>query len=374
MIHLPDHFRFADPVWLWGIPLGILLLLLGFFLSRSRHSTLALGNPRLVALSPRFLTPDLLPWLLRLLALVLCLLGAARPQMGQKKVQEKAPVTDLFVDLDVSGSMITTDLKPNRITAAKQFLADFLDKVQGVRMGLTIFARFSFTQCPLTTDVQVVKQLLANVEPAPHSIKWDGTAMGDSLVSCLNRLKNGTPAKGGPDQPKETLLSKWLGSKEDPEDEDNGVPNRAIVLLTDGSNNCGAVDPIAAAKIAATQGVRVYAVGMGSNKSIPALYEYPDGHMGYVIDRRTNQIAMSEPADMNLLKQVASITGGKAYAATDNRAFQRVLDEIAQLEKREVTVTSHWEYNELASYFLLSAFALLALELLLGTTLLRTLP
>jgi Ca-activated chloride channel family protein len=372
MIPWPEHFRFADPVWLWGLPVGLLLWVAGYLHSRARHSTLAVGNPQLVSSAPGFLSPDLLPWFFRLLVVALCLLAAARPQMGQKKVEEKMPVTDLFVDLDVSGSMITADLKPNRISAAKQFLADFLDQVQGVRIGLTIFARFSFTQCPLTTDTQVVKQLLANVQPAPHSIKWDGTAIGDSLISCVNRLKNGGSTKDGAGKDQPTFLSKWLKTEDDQEEGDS--PNRAIVLLTDGSNNAGAVDPLAAAKIAASQGIRVYCVGMGATKSIPALYEYPDGHMGYVIDPRTNQIAMSEPADMNLMRQVASITGGKAFAATDNQTFRRVMAEIAQLEKREVRVTSHWDYNELAAYFLLAAFALLALDILLETTLLRTLP
>lgn len=372
MMHLPEHFRFADPIWLWGIPVGLLFWAAGYILSRARHSTLALGNSRLVAFSPGIFSLELIPWFLRVSVITLCLLGAARPQMGQKKVEEKMPVTDLFVDLDVSGSMVTTDLKPDRISAAKQFLADFLDKVQGVRVGLTIFARFSFTQCPLTTDVQVVKQLLANVEPAPHSIKWDGTAIGDSLVSCLNRLKNGGTTQENGDKPKETMLSKWFGN--DAEKEESGAPNRAIVLLTDGGNNCGAVDPIAAAKIAATQGIRIFAVGMGSQRSVPFLYRYPDGHMAPVIDPRTGQIMMTEAADMGLLNQIASITGGKAFAATDNRTFQKVLDEIARLEKREVTVTSHWEYNELASIFLLAAFCLLALDILLETTVLRSLP
>lgn len=368
----PHHFHFADPVWLWGLPTTLLVLALAYWHSRAQHTTLALGNPRLVAKAPGLLSPQLIPWVLRLTVMALCFLAAARPQMGQKKVEEKMPVTDLYVDLDVSGSMITNDLKPNRINAAKRFLADFLDKVQGVRVGLTIFARFSFTQCPLTTDVGVVKQLLANVEPAPHSIKWDGTAIGDSLVSCLNRLKNGSGKKGEEDQSKSSILAKWLGDAA-PKDEET-APNRAVVLLTDGSNNAGVVDPLTAARVAATQGVRIYTVGMGSQKSVPMLFEYPDGQLRYGIDPRTNQIMMSEPADMNLLREVARLTGGKAYAATDNQSFQKVLDDIARLEKREVSVTTHWDYNELAFYFLLAAFLLLALDLGLETTVLRTLP
>lgn len=283
------------------------------------------------------------------------------------------PVTDLYVALDVSGSMITPDLKPNRITAAKRLLAEFLDKIQNVRMGLTIFARVSFTQCPLTTDVGIVKQLLANVEPAPHSIKLDGTAIGDALVSCLNRLQNGTGKASDQTSAEPSVLAKWLGEKRLSGDTaDNN--NQAILLLTDGGNNAGIVDPLTAAKIAASRGIKIYTIGMGAKESVPALVEYPDGHLGYAIDQRTGKVYMSDPVDMGLLTEIARITGAKAYAATDNQTFHAILDEIARLEKRDVSVTTHWEYNELASYFLLAAFLILALDIGLETTVLRTLP
>ena len=369
----PEGFHFADPIWLYGLPLAFLALVLAHFHSRAKHSTLLVGNPRLVEWAPGFFSIQLIPWFLRLLAVCLCLIAAARPQSGQKKVEEKMPVTDLFVALDVSGSMVTNDLKPNRITAAKHFLSEFLDKIQNVRMGLTIFARISFTQCPLTNDVGIVKQLLANVEPAPHSIKLDGTAIGDALVSCLNRLQNGTGKNGEQTSNEPSVLSKWLGEgKASGEPADNN--NQAIILLTDGGNNAGAVDPITAAKIAASRGVKIYTIGMGAKQSVPALVEYPDGHLGYAIDQRTGRVYMSEPVDMPLLRQIAQITGAKAYAATDNMAFRAILDEIARLEKRDVSVTTHWEYNELASYFLLAAFLILALDIGLETTVLRTLP
>jgi Ca-activated chloride channel homolog len=370
----PQSFHFADPDWLYAVPAAALLFLAALLFSRARHSTLPVGNPRLVEMASGFLSPQMLPWILRFLVTCLCLVAAARPQEGRKKVEEKKPVTDLFVDLDVSGSMVTNDLKPNRITAAKHFLADFLDKVQDVRVGLTIFAQISFTQCPLTTDLGVVKTLLADVEPAPHSIKLDGTAIGDSLVACLNRLQQGAEGAEGSKGSSSSFLSKWWGGKDKAPEAQAGSHNQAILLLTDGSNNAGRVDPLKAAEIAASEGVQIYAVGMGSKQRVPALYEYPDGHMGYVIDSRTRQIAMSDPVDMTLLKEIARITGGKAYAATDNRSFQKVLDEIARLEKKEVNVTAHWEYNELAPDFLLAAFLILFCDMALEMTVLRTLP
>ncbi len=244
--------------------------------------------------------------------------------------------------------------------------------VQNARVGLTIFARISFTQCPLTTDVGVVRQLLANVEPAPYSIKLDGTAIGDALVSCLNRLQNGTGKAGAPDGEAPSLVHRLFPSAQ--AEEEKSANNQAIILLTDGGNNAGVVDPFTAAKIAASRGVKIYTIGIGSKERVPALFVYPDGHMAPAIDQRTGQIAMSDPVDMVSLREIARLSGGKAYAATDNNALRAVLDDIARLEKRDVTVVSHWEYNELAPLFLLAAFLILFLDAGLEMTVLRTLP
>ncbi len=366
-------FHFADPNWLYSIFFLPLALLLFFLTTRLKHTTLYIGNPRLVEMGSGTLTAQWLPWVLRFLVLLLCLIAAARPQAGQKKVETKTQATDLFVALDVSGSMVTNDLQPNRITAAKKLLSEFLDKVQNVRVGLTIFARISFTQCPLTTDISIVKQLLANVEPAPHSIKLDGTAIGDALVSCLNRLQQGT-GKGTPTPTSAaaSLASKLLGTETSSEEPAKNT--QAILLLTDGGNNAGMVDPLTAAKIAVSRGIKVYTVGMGAKNRVLAMGEYPDGHVGPYIDPRTGEMALSDPVDMGLLTEIARITGGKAYAATDNRSLQAILDDVARLEKHDVVTVTHWEYNELAAYFLLGAFILLLFDMGLEMTVLRTLP
>jgi len=370
---LPEGFRFADPFWLYLLYFLPVAFLASFFISRAKHATLNLGNPKLVSNSSSFFSAQWIPVFLRLLVLMLCLIAAARPQEGKKKVEEKRPLTDLFVALDVSGSMVINDLKPDRITAAKRLLADFLGKIQDVRVGLTIFAGISFTQCPLTTDLGIVKQLLANVEPAPHSIKVDGTAIGDGIVACLNRLQLGSGKDGEAKENKVPgFLSKIL--KQDESQEEVPADSQAIILLTDGGNNAGMVDPLTAARIAISRGIKIYTVGMGAKDRVPLLGKYPDGHIAPFVDSRTGELAMSDPVDMGLLKEIARITGGKAYAATDNRTFQAILDDIARLEKKNVTVTSHWEYNELSAYFLLAAFILLALDIILETTVLRTLP
>lgn len=371
-----QNLHFADPNWLWGI-LALPLALLGaFWHSRAKHSTLLVGNPQLVSMSSGLLSVQAIPWFFRFLVLALCLFAAARPQAGQKKTEEKRPVTDLFVTLDVSGSMVTDDLKPSRIQAAKQILSQFLDEVQNVRVGLTIFARISFTQCPLTTDVAVVKKLLANVEPAPQSIKVDGTAIGDALVSSLNRLQTGEVkgAEGSSSNVSSPLLSKLFKVNTSPEEEESKPNSQAILLLTDGANNAGMVDPLTAARIVASKGVKIYAIGLGSlNHRIPAFYLTPDGRKVYALDQNGN-LVYEDPLDMGLLREIARITGGKAYNASDNSTLKSVLDDIAKLEKKDVSVTTHWEYNELASYFLLAAFLLLVLDIGLETTVLRTLP
>ena len=367
--------HFAHPDLLLGIPLAPLVLWAAFLHSRARHSTLQVGNPQLVEMSSGLFSPQLVPWLFRFLVAALCLIAAARPQEGRKKIEEKKPVTDLFVTLDVSSSMISEDLKPSRIAAAKQILSQFLDKVDSVRVGLTIFARISFTQCPLTTDLPMLKRLLSNVEPAPESIKLDGTAIGDALVSSLDRLQNGSGKPSGEEGgPSASVLSKLLHQDPPSAQAPNQPNSEAILLLTDGGNNAGMVDPLTAAKIAASKGVKVYAIGMGSlTRRVPAIFTYPDGHKTYALDRNGNVI-MEDPVDMGLLREIARITGGKAYNAGDTSTLKSVLDDIARLEKKEVTVTTQWEYNELASYFLLAAFFLLALDWGLEMSVLRTLP
>lgn len=364
----PEGFHFADPFWLYGILLLPVIAAFIYWTSRAKYSTFFVGNPRLVQLASKFFSVQLVPWFLRLLVLALCLFAAARPQAGQKKIEEKKPVTDLFVAFDVSTSMLADDLKPNRVTAAKRILSEFLDKIQNVRVGLTVFARISFTQCPLTTDVAIVKRLLANVEV--FSVKLDGTAIGDALVSCLNRLENGGLKKKDTQDAGPSFAAKWFQPKDSTEDH---TPNhQAIILLTDGGNNAGQVDPLTAAKIAASRGVKIYTIGVGTPEGVPEPYVLPDGRITYALDQNGNVIKTS--LDMTLLKEIARLTGGKSFNAANNYSLQAILDEIAKLEKRDVSTVTHWEYQELASFFLLGAFLLLALDMGLEMTVLRTLP
>jgi len=360
-----EQLHFANPDWLYAIGLLPLAALLFFLSGRAKRSTLFVGNPRLVALSPGVLKVKLLPWLLRLLVLLLCVTAAARPQGGQKKTEKKTPVTDLFVSLDVSSSMLANDLQPNRITAAKRILAEFLDKVKGSRVGLSVFAGISFTQCPMTADIGVVKSLLGNVEIG--SVKANGTAIGDALLASLNRLQRGNLEKGQEEE-KKTALSKWLKQEETP----RSGNHQAIILLTDGGNNAGSVDPLTAAKVAATRGVKIYTIGVGTPEGIPIVYMDMLGRKHYGLDAKGNVIR--DRMDQILLREIARVSGGKFYVAATNYSLQAVLDDISKLEKRDEVTVTEWEYQEWAPFFLLLAFVLLAFDALLEMTLLRTLP
>jgi Ca-activated chloride channel family protein len=330
--------------------------------SRSKRATFYLGNPRLVRMASGHLRAELLPVLMRLLLISLCLVAAARPQAGKKKVEQKKPVVDIFVALDVSSSMLADDLKPNRITAAKDILAAFLDKVEGVRVGLAVFAGRSFTQCPLTTDTSVVKKLLGNVQI--FSVRIDGTAIGDGLASCVNRLKRGSGLKAGETRPGER----------DPKlkEAEKGSYSQAIVLLTDGENNQGTIDPLTAAKLAAREGITVHTIGVGRPEGVPAPYLLSNGRIVSAYDA-AGDIIMTR-LDSKLLKEISRLTGGKYYAASNNASLSAVLGEIARMEKRDAVTVSHWEYRELSPLVMAAVFALLCLEVLLRASVLRTLP
>ncbi len=362
--------HFANPAWLkalWALPV---LAVAFYFAARSRRATFTLGNPRLVKMASGHPGPPLIPWVIRLLLVALCLVAAAHPQAGKKKVEQKKPVTDILVAIDVSTSMLADDLKPNRITAAKEILSSFLDKVEGVRVGLVVFAGRSFTQCPLTTDMGVVKELLKNVQV--FSVRIDGTAIGDGLASCINRLKRGSGKKK--EAHKNAEAEQADRAKGEPEGEIRlrDSFSQAVILLTDGENNQGTVDPLTAARLAAREGITVYTIGVGRPGGVPAPYVLSNGRITYAYDA-AGDIIMTR-LDPTLLKEIARLTGGRFFLASDNASLAAVLSEIAKLEKREAVTVSRWEYRELTPLVMIAIFILVGLEVLLRMTILRTLP
>jgi Ca-activated chloride channel family protein len=269
---------------------------------------------------------------LRMLALALFLVALARPQSVSNKENVSTEGIDIVLLIDISGSMLAEDFTPNRMQAAKQVADEFVDGRTSDRIGLVIFSAESFTQCPLTTDYPVLKTLLKEVKSGMIA---DGTAIGLALANGVNRLK------------------------------DSKAKSRVMILLTDGVNNRGEIDPITAAKIAATYGIRVYTVGVGAQGEAPYPVETPFG-----IQRRMIPVDLDEKT----LTGVADMTGGKYYRATDNKKLKAIYKEIDQLERTRIEVTAYKRYSEKYYTWLLLGLVALLFEVGLSSTILRKIP
>ncbi len=317
----------------------ILLLLLPFLLwylgqkdsGRIRFSDLSIGRQ----LVPSFWVKSL-PFLTfaRFLVVVLMIFALARPQSSHSREQITSEGIDILLILDISGSMRAEDFKPdNRLHAAKAVIHDFLDNRKNDRIGLVVFAGESFTQCPLTLDYRVLGDLLLNVE---IGMLEDGTAIGDALANATNRLRHST------------------------------TKSKIAILLTDGENNAGTIDPLIAAQAAKALNIKVYTIGMGKEEG--AFIPYHDPIFGLQYSRTRTYV------DEETLKEIAEITEGRYFRATDNRKLSEIYEEINQLETTKIEVTEYIRYKELAAYPLLLATLLLTLEIVLSNTRLRKIP
>ena len=272
------------------------------------------------------------PPILRALAVGLLIVALARPQSYSSGQDVTTEGIDIVMALDISGSMISEDLKPNRVEAAKKVIDNFIDGRPNDRIGLVVFAREAFTQCPLTIDHSVLKNLLKKVEPG---MVPDGTAIGNGLADAVNRLKN------------------------------SKAKSKVIILLTDGVNNSGEIDPLTAAEIAKTFGIRVYTIGVGTEGEAPYPVQTPFG---------TRYQMMPVQIDEGLLQKIADITGGQYFRATDNRTLRNIYHKIDQLEKTKIKVTSYRNAAELFYGWLGAGMVLLLAEILLSKTVLRKIP
>jgi Ca-activated chloride channel homolog len=271
-------------------------------------------------------------FIFRLLAISAIIISLARPQTGSQQQQTTGEGIDIVFCLDISGSMLAQDFTPNRMEAAKQVAGEFIDRRPTDRMGLVIFAGESFTMCPLTTDHAVLKTQLFNVQ---SGLLEDGTAIGSGLATGVERLRSS--------------LSK----------------SKTIILLTDGENNGGVVDPNTAKEIAKSYGVRVYTVGVGTEGFAPVPVQTTSG-----VIMQKEKVSIDE----KLLTQIANETGGKYFRATDNESLNAIYKEIDRLEKSKFEVTSFTHYTEKFLPFLIAAFIFLILEWALRLTLFRKFP
>lgn len=269
-----------------------------------------------------------IPFALRCAAIAFIILAMARPRSSSEFERVDTEGIDIMFTLDISTSMLARDFKPDRIGAAKDIAIQFIAERPFDRMGIVVFAGESFTQCPLTLDRATLINLMKDIETG---LIEDGTAIGNGLATTVGRLK------------------------------DSDAKSRVVILLTDGVNNRGEIAPLMAAEIAKTYGVRVYTVGVGANGTAP----YPVGSM-------IQQVPVE--IDEDLLRQIAAMTDGRYFRATDNTKLLEIYNEINQMEKARVSVDSFPIYREEFMPFALAALAALLLELLLRLLVLRRLP
>ncbi len=271
---------------------------------------------------------------LRILILSLLIFALARPQTKSSTKKIKTEGIDIMVTIDISGSMKAEDFKPNRLGAAKLTAIQFIKKRKNDRIGLVVFSGKSFTLCPPTVDKKLLIKLFKKVNV--NLIAEDGTAIGEGLATAINRLK------------------------------DSKVKSKVIILLTDGVNNTGNIDPLTAAEIAKEYGIKVYTIGVGSRGYAPYPVQDPWG--------RTVYRQMKVEIDENILKQIAAKTGGTYFRATKNTDLTKIYGEINKMEKSKIDESVYTSVNEEFLPFALLAAILLGIELLLRLFVLRSLP
>lgn len=329
--------RFADPEFFALLALVPFILLYYIRKNRKQQGSLRFSSLRTIktvtqrqswALRARHIMI-----VMRIVVFALIVTALARPQSSQKDSEVLTEGIDIIMAIDVSSSMLAEDLKPNRIDAAKEVAAEFITGRKNDLIGLVVFSGKSFTQCPLTLDYGILVSFLERVKVG---IIEDGTAIGMGLATALNRLR------------------------------DSKAKSKVIILLTDGVNNAGQIDPITAAKAAQALGIRIYTIGAGTVGT--ALYPVEDPLFG------KRYVNMPVEIDEETLQEVARITGGEYFRAKDTESLANIYEQIDALEKTEIEVKEYTRYQELFMWFVLPAIIIFVLELILANTRFRKIP
>ena len=327
--------HFASPYYLWLLTL--LVPMIGYYVWRTLQggAAIRISSVAGVVRAPRTVRYYLrhLPFVLRAAAFALLVVALARPQDVEQNVRTNTEGIDIMLAIDVSGSMLARDFKPDRITAAKEVAGSFIADRYGDRIGLVAFAGEAFTQSPLTTDQSTLQTLLARIR---SGLIEDGTAIGNGLATAINRLR------------------------------ESDAKSKVIILLTDGVNNRGEIAPRTAAEIAKAQGIRVYTIGVGTEGMAP----YPAMDMFGNITFVNQKVEIDEKT----LTAISDMTGGQYFRATDKAKLKAIYDEINQLEKSKVEVTEHVSYHELYLAWVLAALRLLLAEFLFANLVLKRIP
>ncbi len=330
---MPD-ITFKNPEVLWLL-LGLIPLVVGYVMYQSKgQAAVRLSSLRAIENAPvswKYYFRHL-PSIFRILTIGLVIVALARPQSSESWTDKEVEGIDIVICTDISGSMEAMDFKPNRLEAAKEVAAEFIASRPNDRIGLVIFEGESFTQCPLTTDHEVVLNLLSEIK---EGMLEDGTAMGLGLATSVARLK------------------------------DSDAKSRVVIMLTDGVNNRGEVSPQTAGEIAREFGVRVYTVGVGTRGQAPMPVQTPFGMQTQMVDVEI---------DEDILTEVAQMTGGKYFRATNKESLTQIYQEIDQLEKTRISVIEFSEKNDVFLPLVLLAGLLFLLEILFRYTFFRTVP
>ena len=327
-----DNINFIHP-WFFLLLLLIPLVAVFRYKRKGRHHA-SMTMPTLESVKGmRSWKVVLQKWLpmLRALAFIALICALARPQLTLKEEKVTADGIDIFLVIDLSSSMLAQDFKPDRLEVSKRVAADFVDKRPFDRIGLAVFAGEAFTQCPLTTDHNVLKDFIDEIR---CGLLEDGTAIGMGLATAINRIK------------------------------DSEAESKVVILLTDGVNNAGYVKPLTAAEIAQEFDVKVYTIGVGTEgQALAPTSRRSDGRYQFSLTR--------VEIDEDLLTQIATMTGGKYFRAINEERLELIYAEIDRLEKTEIEVTTVKRYSEEFYRFVWMGVMLLLLEILLKMTFLR---
>lgn len=324
---------FANPEFFWLLLLLPLMLLWYWFWNKKSQANVTFSTT--IAFKKTKSWSDALYHLLfvlRMIAIALIVVALARPQTHSENAKTKiTDGIDIVMAIDVSASMLSQDLKPNRFEALKKVASQFVKDRPNDRIGLVIYAGESYTKTPVTTDKSIILNALSEIT---YGQIEDGTAIGMGLATAVNRLK------------------------------ESKAKSRVIILLTDGVNNTGFIDPQTAAELAAEYGIKVYTVGIGTNGMALSPYALnADGSIIY----RMQQVDIDEP----LMKKIAQVTKGSYFRATNNQKLQQIYDEINQMETTKIEEFKYTEVDEKFRWWVLVAGFLLLLEFVLKHTLLR---
>ena len=318
-----ENIEFANPEFFWLLLLLPLALLWYFFKRKNEMASLRISSIKGITVTSwaSKLKPILL--VIRLLALAAIITALARPQTEDISTRTKTTKgIDIVMAIDVSSSMLARDLKPDRLTALKEVAADFIEGRPNDRIGLVSYAAESYTKTPITSDKAIV---LNSLEEITYGVLEDGTAIGMGLATSVNRLKE----------------SKAI--------------SKVIILLTDGVNNSGFIEPRTAADLAIEFGIKTYTIGIGTNGNALSPIAYNrDGSYRYGM----RQVEIDE----ELLEEIADVTGGKYFRATDNESLEAIYDEINKLEKTEIEEFKYYKYEEKFRPLIFLAGILLLLE------------